>query len=563
MQDWEIRAQRKRDALKNLIPVEWRLQPATLSRVPAEMRNILEYLKTHLSGFELEITEMNATELLEKMKVGDLTAAEVTRAFCHRAAIANQLVNCLSEIHFEAAMERAQELDKHIAETKTTIGPLHGLPISLKDRFHIAGLASACGYVSWLDDLKRSEDEGTLVKCLHRLGAVFFVKTNVPTSLLVGETDNNIIGMTFCPYNRQISAGGASGGEAALLAARGSPLGWGTDIAGSIRIPSALNNLFGLRPSHGRFPASGIASTLTGLPIANAVPGPMAADLKSLAFVTKCIVDAGNWNQDHDVYCLPWRQDHYDAIKRRAEIDDSNHSERLLFGMMKNDGIVTPHPPIARALRMVEEALIGKGYEVIPWEPPPHSAAANILFQILGSTAGQEIRTAIDASGEPPTDQLKSWYDDDEQGPSLTPEFWNLCHEREQYREKYHSCWNSSSQNGGCQRPVDGIIMPVTPTIGLTKDIPTSNYCAYTATPSLLDYTAISFPVTFVNSTMDIQNGDPMFSDFDRSLWEIYDLGVLSGSPVGLQLVCRRLEEEKAIALTEVIMQSLKDRQRA
>ncbi|KAK6537338.1 hypothetical protein TWF694_011529 [Orbilia ellipsospora] len=368
--------------------------------------------------------------------------------------------------------------------------------------------------------------------------------------------------MTFCPYNRQISAGGASGGEAALLAAKGSPLGWGTDIAGSIRIPCALNNLFGLRPSFGRFPASGIASTLTGLPIVNAVPGPMAADLESLAFLAKCIIDAGNWDHDHDIYCLPWRQDHYDSITRRAEIDNPNNNERLRFAIMKDDGLVTPHPPIARALNIVEEALEDKGHEVIPWLPPPHLSAANILFQILGSTAGQEIRTAIDASGEPPTDQLKSWYEDDEQGPSLTPEFWNLCHEREKYRKLYHSYWNSTANMTTTQRPVDGVIMPVTPTIGLNRAIPTSNYCAYTATPSLLDYTAVSFPVTFVDSSIDTQTEATLFGDFDQSVWETYRLDALDGSPVGLQVVCKRQEEEKVIALTKVIMQSLNNRKR-
>ena len=82
-------------------------------------------------------------------------------------------------------MKRAQELDEHFRHTNVPIGPLHGLPISLQDRFHVAGLASACGYVSWIEDHKHLEDEGALVQTLRQLGAVFFAKTNVPTSLLV------------------------------------------------------------------------------------------------------------------------------------------------------------------------------------------------------------------------------------------------------------------------------------------------------------------------------------------------------------------------------------------
>ena len=129
------------------------------------------------------------------------------------------------------AEQRAKALDESFLRTGQTAGPLHGLPVSLKDRFNIEGLESACGYVSWLGEKKGENSEGVLVKRLRRMGAVFFVKTNVPMSMLVGcrplqipygvantdviqmgETNNNIIGSTINPYNRNLSAGGASGG---------------------------------------------------------------------------------------------------------------------------------------------------------------------------------------------------------------------------------------------------------------------------------------------------------------------------------------------------------------
>lgn len=85
-----------------------------------------------------------------------------------------------------AAEQRAKALDESFLRTGQTVGPLHGLPVSLKDRFNIEGLESACGYVSWLGKEKSENDEGILVKRLRRMGAVFFVKTNVPMSMLVG-----------------------------------------------------------------------------------------------------------------------------------------------------------------------------------------------------------------------------------------------------------------------------------------------------------------------------------------------------------------------------------------
>ena len=91
----------------------------------------------------------------------------------------------MSEIAFASAEQRARELDEYLLRTGQLVGPLHGLPVSLKDRFHIEGLEAACGYISWLGEKKDAESEGVLVKILRRTGAVFFVKTNVPMSMLV------------------------------------------------------------------------------------------------------------------------------------------------------------------------------------------------------------------------------------------------------------------------------------------------------------------------------------------------------------------------------------------
>jgi Asp-tRNA(Asn)/Glu-tRNA(Gln) amidotransferase A subunit family amidase len=94
--------------------------------------------------------------------------------------------NCLSEIRFQAAETDAQRLDEHFLRTGQLLGPLHGLPISLQDKFNVEGLESACGYVSWLGERKDGASEGVLIKRLRHLGAIFFVKTNVPMSMLVG-----------------------------------------------------------------------------------------------------------------------------------------------------------------------------------------------------------------------------------------------------------------------------------------------------------------------------------------------------------------------------------------
>lgn len=160
---------------------------------------------------------------------------------------------------------------------KKPIGPLHGLPVSLKDQFHVKGVETTMGYVGWIGTFQGKKGTGKervfeseLVKELRDLGAVLYCKTSVPHTLMTGETTNNIIGyvrpfpklsciqpdeyadsgnhQTWNPKNRNLSCGGSSGGEGALIALRGSPVGFGTDIGGSIRIPAAFNGLYGLRP---------------------------------------------------------------------------------------------------------------------------------------------------------------------------------------------------------------------------------------------------------------------------------------------------------------------------
>lgn len=124
----------------------------------------------------------------------------------------------------------------------------------------------------------------------------------------MAESYNNVWGYTPNPYNSAYGAGGSSGGEGALLALRGSPLGVGTDIGGSIRIPAAVNGIFGLKPSAGRFSLLGGRPGLAGQEAIKSVIGPMAADLDSIELWAKVILASKAWERDPAVFKLPWRE---------------------------------------------------------------------------------------------------------------------------------------------------------------------------------------------------------------------------------------------------------------
>ena len=173
------------------------------------------------------------------------------------------------------------------------------------------------------------------------------------------ETDNNVWGETRSPIHTGTSAGGSSGGEAALLAMRGSPLGIGTDIAGSIRIPAAWTHLYGLRPSAGRFPVLNIRTGISGQEFVQATNGPIARHLETLQLYCSTVLSERTKVWRLDPKCLPisWRENVLQPPSRK-----------LRLGIVGNhDFSVTCHPPVERALKETKKALIDAGHEILEW----------------------------------------------------------------------------------------------------------------------------------------------------------------------------------------------------
>ena len=197
------------------------------------------------------------------------------------------------------------------------------------------------------------------MKELRELGAVFYCKTSVPHTLMSGETVNNIIGYSWNPKNRHLASGGSSGGEGALIRFKGSPLGFGTDIGGSIRIPAAFNGLYGIRPSGGRMPYEGMANSMDGQNSLLSVVGPISHSVASLRLVMKSLLSQQPWLHDPLVVEMPWRDS-----QEKEVLEIISSKGKLTFAVLKHDGIITPHPPVQRAIDMTVAALEKQGHKV-------------------------------------------------------------------------------------------------------------------------------------------------------------------------------------------------------
>ncbi|KAF8273107.1 amidase signature domain-containing protein [Lactarius quietus] len=509
---WQELAAEKKARQAASIPKEWLIDPPSdeildVTDIPAKCGL--------LSARELEITEVSSVAvLLCKIATGVWSSVEVSTVFCKRAVIAHQVV----QIFIDRALERAAWLDEQLKTTGKVVGPLHGLPISLKDQVVIKGLETTMGYVSWVGRV--AERDATLTEILIECGAVLYVRTNVPQTLMWPECNNLLFGRTVNPTNRSLTCGGSTGGEGALLRMRGSILGVGSDVGGSIRVPAAMNGIYGLRPSYHRIPHEGCINPLDGQ---DSIPS-----------------------------------DEYRLVEHGG-------GQKLTFGILWNDSIVVPQPPITRALQMTKEALIAAGHDVVDWKPYKHTELFDVTIGIWAA-AGQEGPLAITSQiGEP---LLKSMEGTNTiEGATLLGnkvisafELFKIQKQRAALRKEYLDQWHSTRASTSTGRPVDAIISPVAPSPppphGKNMNV------GYTSVWNVLDYPACVFPVTKVDPVLDQPKPAHEFlGEADEKIYERFPSRTFKNAPVSLQLVGRSQEDEDVIAMTEIVRAALDAKQ--
>lgn len=533
---WVSEAQARRDGQ---LPKQWVIPKDQLPG--EEVKNVVDFPETSglLSDLELEITACNVPSLIEKIEQKVWTSEQVATAFCHRAAIAQQLTNCLSVMLFEDGIQRAKELDEFYEREGRLMGPLHGIPVSLKDCHNLKGYHTGIGLASYSVGEPASSNS-LLADFFLSKGAVLYCKTTVPTAMMMGETDTRVMGRTVSPYNRDAIVGGSSGGEGALAALKGAPVGMGSDIAGSIRIPSAHNLIYGLKGTSHRISNAGTRSVSRGMPFFTAITGPMANDIDSVEYLAKLLFDANLHEKDNSLVPIPWRQ---------PELP-----EKLAFGIIWDDGVCRPHGAVTRAMRMAVEALKRQGHDVVEWEPIK-AGRMNELQEIFFSADGAaDFKREL--KGEPLLPhQLANREITFRELPS--GETYSAQNERIDISIANLHQWNETSKITSTGRPIDGLISPTAIAGGIPHH--TFQYVGYTAYWNAMDYPSTVFPVTTVDLSIDRKPDglETPLHEREAAFYKSFDESKCNGGAIGLQMITQRYQDEKSIHLARIVRDAL------
>ncbi|KAK9324246.1 amidase signature domain-containing protein [Lipomyces orientalis] len=514
---------------------------------------------TPLTSEEVQIFRTPVAELVTNVHKGVVKPIDVLHAYGKRALKAQENTNCLTEIMFKDAEKQAEICNTH--------GSLAGVPISFKDTVSIKGYDCTLGIA--MHAFKPLQNDAPLVRLLKDAGALPYCKTNIPMTLLSYESYNNIWGRTENPHVKGFTPGGSSGGEAALLAYGGGRVGMGTDVAGSVRVPSHFAGCYTVRSSFGRIPRAGNSTPTRGQDGITSIYSPMTRSFDDLEYVFKAIIDMKPWEYDYTVHPIPWR--------------DVALPKKLKIGVMYSDGVVDPSPACARALQLTVDALAKQGHEIVTFTPPSPVDALRIATQLIVADAGR-VATSQIAWCEPydkgvtkflriarlPRFIKKIWawlylkFKGDTVIASLLsnwnektmPEHMGLVWEREGYRAQYFSAWKTSG--------IDFLITAPNATPALPHDGMFQSFASigYAVMFNLVDYSSGVIPVTKVDKDLDALPATFNLNKLNyvaKGAYRNYNAERMHGLPVGVQIVGPRLEEEKVLKMMALTISALKD----
>ena len=292
---------------------------------------------------------LTLAEMIKAVRDREISPLELVNAHLAQIEKEQPRINAFVAVYAESARERAKQATNALTAS-SDLAPLHGIPVTIKDSFDIAGQPTFCGSRFRMGHI--AQHDSTAVIRLHRAGAIILGKTNTPEFLNNYETDNFLTGRTNHPLDPKRTAGGSSGGEAAAIASYCSPGGMGSDGGGSIRVPAHYCGIAGLKPTPGRISAAGHFPEIAHPGGLLGVAGPMARTVEDVSILYSVV--AG-----HD-----WR----DPFSAPVSVSNST-TDIDRVGVWFGFEDIPLDPDIRSAIEGAAEKLCASGYRVEPFQP--------------------------------------------------------------------------------------------------------------------------------------------------------------------------------------------------
>jgi amidase len=447
----------------------------------------------------------STTTLAKAIRAKEVSSEEVVRACIERVRAVNPRLNAVVQLPTEQALAQAREADRALARGELR-GPLHGVPFTVKDAIETAGVISTGGTEGRAAYVPA--EDAVVVKRLRAAGGILLGKTNCPELGWAWETDNLIYGRTYNPYDLSLSPGGSSGGESAIIAAGGSPLGLGSDAGGSVRFPAHCTGITAIKPTSGRVPRTGHFPGPGGTLDSLWQIGPLARCVEDLALALP-LISGVDW---HDAAVVPM------PLRDPRAVDVRN----LRAAFYTDNSIAPPTRETTETIEKVAKALSDAGVTVEQARPVGISETYEIYLKLFSADGGAGIEALLKTAGTTRLHPLMGRVLEIQRANCLSPaEFGSLVVRWDAFR---------SALLAFMER-YDAILCPVCAFPGMVHG---STYNRLEAFSYTMTYNLTGWPAAVVRA------------------------GALpEGLPIGVQVATRPWREDVALALAEHIETAL------
>jgi len=365
-----------------------------------------------------ELIYLSATQLAQAIRKRKVSSEEVVNAYLQRIEAINPKINAIVQLVADTARAQARAADAALARGEIK-GPLHGVPITVGDLLETAEVVSTAGTKGRASFVPTQD--ATVVARLRAAGAILLGKTNVPELGLTAETDNLVYKWTDNPYDRSRTPGGSGGGEAAIIAAGGSPLGLSSDVGASLCGPCHFCGIAGLRPTNGRVPRTGHFPPPAGVLDRLWQVGPAARFVEDLGLTLPILV--GTDGRDPETVPLPFEDAKTVDLK----------GVRVAF--YTDNGSLSPTPETVVVLKTAATALSNAGSLVEENRPADLEQSVEIFFRLVGADGGTEWQTWLEIVGSTELHRLTQQRLEFLRACAMpTPEFWTLQLQWDKFR---------------------------------------------------------------------------------------------------------------------------------